>query len=96
MEANSTAFKNPLSIAVGPVKIREESPKRKTPFMVDDLVRDPNILMSAPCSGRFLNLPDSSFQGKVQKAIDGGTLSKPGINRVNYNHSTFTVLASKI
>lgn len=75
MEANSTAFKNPLSLAVGPVKIREESPKRKTPFMVDDLVRDPNILMSAPCSR---NLPDSSFQGRVQKPIDGGTLSKPG------------------
>ena len=96
MEANSTAFKNSLSLAVGPVKFREESPKRKTPFMVDDLVRDPNILISAPCSDRSLNLPDASFQGRVQKAIGGGTLSKPGINRFNYNHSTFNVLASKL
>lgn len=96
MEANSTTFKNPLSLAVGPVKFREESPKRKTPFMVDDLVRNANILMSAPCSDRSLNLPNSSFEGRVQKTIDGGALSKSGINRVNYNHSTFNVLASRI
>lgn len=96
MEANSTAFRNTLSLAVGPVKIRKESPKRKTAFMVDDLVRNPNILMSAACSSRSLNLPDSSFQGREQKTIDGGTLSKPGINCVNYNHRTIDVFASKI
>ena len=79
MEANSSAFKNPLALAVGPMKFREESPKRKTSFMVDDLVRDPNNLMGPACSDRSRSLPDSCFRDRVQQTIDGATLSKPGI-----------------
>ena len=86
MEANSSAFKNPLSLAVGPMKLGEESSKRKMSFMVDDLVRDANILMSATCSDRSRSLPDSSYRDTVPQ-IDGATLRKPGINRVNYIHS---------
>ena len=86
MDATSNA---PLPIAVGPMKFREESPKRKTSFMVDDLVRDPNILMSAACSDRSRSLPDSSFRARVQQTHhEGAAMSKPGINCVNYNYST--------
>lgn len=91
MEANSSAFKNPLPLAIGPMKFSEESTKRKTSFMVDDLVRDPNILMSAASR----SLPDSSFRDRVQQTINEATLSKPGIIYVNYNRSTFNVLVSK-
>jgi len=73
MEANSSAFKNPLPLAIGPMKFSEESTKRKTSFMVDDLVRDPNILMSAASR----SLPDSSFRDRVQQTINEATLSKP-------------------
>lgn len=83
MEANSSALKNSLSLAVGPMKFREESPKRKTSFMVDDLVRDPNILMSASFSDISRSLNDYT----VPHTTDGATLSKPGKNRVNYSHS---------
>lgn len=93
MEANSSAFKNSLSLAVGPIQFREESPKRKTSFMVDDLVRDPNILMSAPYSDRSLSLAEPSFRDRVQQAIGGAT--KPGICCVHYNRSIFNVSLSK-
>ena len=84
---NSSALKNSLSLAVGPMKFREESPKRKASFMVDDLVRDPNILMSASFSDISRSLTDSSYRNPVPHATDGATLSKPGKNRVNYSHS---------
>ena len=87
MEANSSALKNSLSLTIGPMKFREESPKRKASFMVDDLVRDPNILMSASFSDISRSLTDSSYRNTVPHTTDGATLSKPGKNRVNYSHS---------
>ena len=83
MDANSSALKNPLPLAVRPMKFSEESPKRKTSFMVDDLVRDANILMSAACSNRSRSLPDSRFHDRVPQTIDVVALTKPGINFVN-------------
>lgn len=87
MEANSSALKNSLPLAVGPMKFSEESPKRKASFMVDDIVRDANILMSATFSDRSLSLTDSSYRNTVPHTTDGAPLSKPGKNRVNYSHS---------
>lgn len=81
MEANPNTFKNPVPTAIGPMKFTEESLKRKASFMVDDIVRDPNVLNSACSDRRFA---DSSLQNRVPQILpkpSGGLpLSKPGIN----------------
>lgn len=80
MEANPSAFKNSLPFAVGPMKFTEESPKRKTSFMVDDIVnvRDPNSFNS-PCSDKCL--ADSTLRDRAPQTSEGLPLSKQGINR---------------
>lgn len=76
METNPSTFKNSVPFAAAPIKFTEESPKRKTSFMVDDLVRDHNIMLNRACSDR--RLCDSSLLTQ-KSSREGLTQSKPGI-----------------
>jgi len=77
MEAQQSAVKVPVSIAVCPVNFTEQPPKKRTSFMVDDIFRDPNSF-NTPCSARCF--PDSSYspESTTAQANEAMNLSKHG------------------
>ena len=76
MEEYATALKNSVSLAMGPVKLKDEFSHRKSSFMVEDIVRNPNF---SPCPER--RLPDPSFRDEMQTpqamASDGRSSNMP-------------------
>lgn len=83
MEANPSAFKASVSLAVGgTLKFKEESPpKRKTSFMVDDIVRDPNNVNSLYINSASYH--ESSFPDWMQPQTPSTGGKSEGINGSN-------------
>ncbi|KAJ7340065.1 hypothetical protein OS493_002788 [Desmophyllum pertusum] len=98
MEANPSAFKASVSLAVGgTLKFKEESPpKRKTSFMVDDIVRDPNNVNSLYINSASYH--ESSFPDWMQPQTpstggksEGGEEPGPVYVRSSKSRSSFSV-----
>lgn len=81
MEEYATALKNSVSLAMGPVKLKDEFSHRKSSFMVEDIVRNQNI---SPCPERCL--PDPSFRDEMQtpQAMASGGRSSNMPSSKNY------------
>ncbi|XP_058962703.2 homeobox protein ceh-30-like [Pocillopora verrucosa] len=98
MEEYATALKNSVSLAMGPVKLKDEFSHRKSSFMVEDIVRNQNF---SPCPER--RLPDPSFRDEMQTPqamASGGRSSNmpssceepsPVNGRSSKSRSSFTV-----
>lgn len=81
MEEYATASKNSVSLAMGPVKLKDEFSHRKSSFMVEDIVRNQNF---SPCPER--RLPDPSFRDEMQtpQAMASGGRSSNMPSSKNY------------